>query len=295
MDVGICLPYSEAGITRKTIADWCRAIEHGPFASLSCGERISGPHALDMRITLGAAAALTSRVRIVPTLYVLPMHNAVWAAKEIATLDLMSDGRVDAVVVGTGGRPNDYRAVGAEWKGREDRLPGQVDKMRQIWRGQLPFEGTEPVGPKPVNSGGPKVLGGFAGPKAITRSAAWADGLYAFSITGEASEITSKFEVFERAWAENKRTGKPRRIGGFWYSLADDSERHLKSYVFDYLKIAGNEVAQAVSAQMTKFTPEIVLETMRGMKAAGIDELFMVPCSNSVAEVERLAPLLAKL
>jgi hypothetical protein len=43
MDVGICLPYSEPGITRKTLVDWCAAIEDSPLTALSCGERISGP------------------------------------------------------------------------------------------------------------------------------------------------------------------------------------------------------------------------------------------------------------
>ena len=40
MDVGICLPYSEPGITRQTLIDWCRALEDGPFSAVSCGERI---------------------------------------------------------------------------------------------------------------------------------------------------------------------------------------------------------------------------------------------------------------
>ena len=65
-----------------------------------------------MRVLLGAAAAVTSRVRVVPSLYVLPMHSAVWAAKEIATLDVISAGRV-TVTVGVGGREKDYRAVDA--------------------------------------------------------------------------------------------------------------------------------------------------------------------------------------
>jgi N-acetylglutamate synthase/N-acetylornithine aminotransferase len=66
---------------------------------LSCGERITG-YTLEMRNTLAFAAAVTERVRIVPSLYVLPMHSAVWAAKEIATLDLLSNGRVTVTVGG---------------------------------------------------------------------------------------------------------------------------------------------------------------------------------------------------
>lgn len=294
MEIGICLPYSEPGITRKTLVDWCRAIEDGPFASVSCGERISGADAMEMRAMLAGAAMITERIRIVPTLYVLPMHDAVWAAKEIATLDVLSGGRVD-VVVGTGGRPNDYRAVGADWSTRNQRLPDQVRQMRSIWVGEPPFEGSEPIGPKPVQTKGPRVIGGFAGPKAIAKSAAWADGLYGFSITGEAGEIKQKMDTMDSAWRGAGRAGKPWKIGGFWYSLAADAEAALKHYTYNYMIIAGHELATQVAGAMTQHDPGRILDTMRAMKATGIDELFMVPASAEVAEVTRLAELVGKI
>ena len=67
MDLGICLPYMEHehGYGRDEILAWCRAVDDGPWSSLSCGERITG-HSLEMRTLLSAAAAVTSRVRIMP-------------------------------------------------------------------------------------------------------------------------------------------------------------------------------------------------------------------------------------
>lgn len=294
MKVGVCLPYSEPGITRKTLIDWCRAIEDGPFHSLSCGERISGPDAMEMRAMLAGAAMLTERIRISATLYVLPMHDPVWAAKEIATMDILSEGRID-VVVGTGGRPNDYRAVGADFATRNKRLPAQVAAMRSIWQGVPPFEGSDMIGPAPVQKGGPKVLGGFAGPKAIAKSAGWADGLYAFSIPGQAPEIAEKLRWFDDAWQTAGRPGAPYRIGGFWYSLTDGAEQALKHYVFEYLKIAGPAFAQQIADTMTQYDPGLILDTMRAMKETGIDELFMVPASADVREVTRLGELVAKI
>ena len=136
MEIGVCLPYMERDFDRERLLAWCARIDSGPFSSLSCGERIIG-HTLEMRTTLAAAAVLTSRVRIVPSLYVLPMHSAVWAAKEIATLDLLSAGRV-TLTVGVGGREHDYRAVGASFARRHERMDEQVARMRQIWRGTPP-------------------------------------------------------------------------------------------------------------------------------------------------------------
>jgi alkanesulfonate monooxygenase SsuD/methylene tetrahydromethanopterin reductase-like flavin-dependent oxidoreductase (luciferase family) len=294
MEVGICLPYSEPGITRKTLVDWCRALEDGPFGAVSCGERISGPDAMEIRNMLAGAALLTERIRIIPTLYILPMHNAVWAAKEIATLDILSEGRVD-VVVGTGGRPNDYAAIGADFATRNARLPGQVATMRETWAGKPPFEGSEIIGPRPYQKGGPRVLGGFAGPKAIHKSAAWADGLYAFSIPGHASEIKEKMDWFDEGWAAAGRTGKPYKIGGFWYSLADGAKEGLHHYVYEYLRIAGHDFATSVADTMTQHDPGLILDTMRAMKETGIDLLFMVPASPDVTEVTRLGELVAKI
>jgi alkanesulfonate monooxygenase SsuD/methylene tetrahydromethanopterin reductase-like flavin-dependent oxidoreductase (luciferase family) len=222
------------------------------------------------------------------------MHSAVWAAKEIATLDVLSNGRVD-VVVGTGGRPQDYQAVGADWTTREKRMVDQVAMLRRIWSGEPAYDGGEPVGPKPVQAGGPRIIGGFSGPKAITRSAGWADGLYGFSITGEASEIQQKMDVAETAWKAAGRTTRPRKIGGFWYSLADDAAVQLRRYVFEYMRIAGDAVARQIAASMTRFSADTILDTMRAMKATGIDELYMVPASADVAEVDRLADLVARI
>src|SRR5690625_7748923 len=109
MKISLCLPYLGAELDRATMLHWMKVADQGPFHSLSCGERIVGP-TLEMRTVLGAAAAVTERVRIVPSLYVLPMHNAGWAAKEIATLDRLSGGRV-TVCVGVGGRGEAFQAV----------------------------------------------------------------------------------------------------------------------------------------------------------------------------------------
>ena len=178
MQIGMCMPYMERDYDRQTTLAWCRGIDAGPFASLSCGERITS-YTQDMRIVLAAAAALTQRVRIVPSLYVLPMHSAVWAAKEIATLDVLSAGRV-TVTVGIGGRENDYRAVNASFARRAQRLEQQVAEMRRIWSGEPPFEGADPVGPTPVQPGGPPIWAGAMMPKSIARAARWADGNYNF-------------------------------------------------------------------------------------------------------------------
>ncbi|WP_101759266.1 LLM class flavin-dependent oxidoreductase [Oceanicoccus sp. KOV_DT_Chl] len=292
MKIGICLPYMKPDINRKTILDWCRAIDQGPFHSLSCGERISG-YTYEMRVLLSAAAAVTERVRIVPSLYVLPMTDAVRAAKEIATLDVLSEGRV-TVCVGVGGREDDYKAVGANFNNRFKRMDDQIATMKKIWAGEPAFEGGDEIGPRPIQAGGPPILVGAMGPKSISRISHWADGIYGFAMNGEQSLSQYFFDAADAAWQQSNRSTSPYKMGGFWYSLADNAESQLKSYVFDYLKIMGEEAAQNTANSMTRFTPEAIIDALDATEAAGAEEVFLVPATADIAEVDKLATLIAR-
>lgn len=293
MDFGICLPYMEHDYGRNEILSWCKTIDEGPFASLSCGERITD-YTLEMRVMLSAAAALTERVTIMPSLYVLPMHSAVWAAKEIATLDVISNGRV-RVGVGVGGREVDYRAVDASFKHRHARMDQQVAEMRRIWSGEAAFEGGDEVGPRPIQPGGPPIIAGAMGPKAMRRAAEWADGVYVFSMSGQADELKRMLDMATAAWEEAGRDTPPLRIAGFWYSLADQGEQALRHYVHRYLSVFGESVGQAVAKTMTCFEPDAVKRAAESVQALECDELIFSPASAGLEEVERLADLLEGL
>ena len=290
MKIGVCLPYMKRGLSRQTFQDWCRIIDQGPFSSLSCGERVTG-YSMEMRNILAFAAASTERVRIVPSLYVLPMHSAVQAAKEIATLDILSNGRV-TVTVGVGGREKDYQALGAEMKGRFQRMDEQIALMKRIWRGEQ-IDDFDEIGPEPIQAGGPPILVGAMGPKSIQRVSKWADGLYGFAMDGDAGLINHFFTSADRAWSESGRTEKPYRMGGFWYSLADNSQQALRDYVFDYLKVFGDDEAEKVARTMRMDNPQAILDGIAAIEELGCDELQLVPASGELAEVDRLANLLA--
>ena len=292
MKIGLCIPYMKEGLTRQHFLDWFRRVDQGPFHALSCGERVTGP-TYDMRILLSAAAAVTERVQLNTTLYVLPMHNAVRVAKEIASLDVLCDGRL-TVTVGVGGREKDYQAVGASFARRFSRMDQQVAQMRSIWAGEPPFAGADPVGPRPVQTGGPPILAGVMGPKSMARVAHWADGVYAFSMNGEREEMARMLAMADGAWQAAGRTTEPYRLGGFWFSLAADAEQRLQQYVYDYLKISGHEIADLVAKSMTRHHPDAVREGLDNLEAAGCEEVFLVPATAELAEIDALEALLAR-
>jgi alkanesulfonate monooxygenase SsuD/methylene tetrahydromethanopterin reductase-like flavin-dependent oxidoreductase (luciferase family) len=292
MKIGICLPYMKAGLTREDFLAWFRAVDDGPFHSISCGERVHGP-TFDMRVLLSAAAMATTRVEIIPTLYVLPMHSATRVAKEVASLDVLSGGRVNKICVGYGGREKDYEAVGARFQGRYGRMDRQVAAMRQVWRGEEMVAGGGPIGPAPTRPGGPQILSGAMGPKSIARSAQWADGLYAWSGNGEREELTRSFAMAETAWEQAGREQKPYRLGGLWYTLADNGQHKLYDYVYEYLAIAGPEIATMMAESVHRSSADALRAGLDNAEAAGCEELFLVPATAELVEIERLCELLA--
>src|SRR5688572_17406859 len=120
MDVGISLPTMAAGYGPTTTVDWARAIDAGPYSSVSTGERISFDNP-DWVVALAAAAAVTERVRVIANVVVLPLHHPAMVAKQVATLDVTSNGRV-TLGVGVGGRGHDFRSVDAPYERRHARL-----------------------------------------------------------------------------------------------------------------------------------------------------------------------------
>ena len=144
--------------TRADVLAWCRGVDDGAWASLAVPERITYT-SHDITVQLAAAAALTERVRLWTTIVILPAHDAVAVAKQMASVDVLSDGRL-TMGVGIGGREHDYRAINASFARRFPRMDEQVATMRRIWNGEPPFDGADPVGPPPVQPGGPPLIAG---------------------------------------------------------------------------------------------------------------------------------------
>ena len=172
-------------------------------------------------------------------------------------------------------------------------MDDQIAEMKRIWSGEPPFEGADIVGPEPVQAGGPPILAGSMGPKSIKRVSKWADGLYGFAMDGNADLIKHFFDSATDAWAESGRSTKPYLMGGFWYSLADGADQALQNYVFDYLKIFGEDEARSVAKTMKMHTPEAIAEGIKAIEALGAEEIQLVPATADIKEVERLAKLLS--
>ena len=160
------MPVMEPNLDAATLKAWARAIDGGPFSSLCWGERIAfdNPEALTL---LGALSAWTDRVRLVTTVVVPQLHDPVMLAKQLSTGDMLSGGRL-TVGIGVGGRQEDYHAVGADPATQTIRgLADSVAVMKRVWAGEKVTESVVPVGPPPLQAGGPELLIGTMGPKTV--------------------------------------------------------------------------------------------------------------------------------
>ena len=277
MDIGVALPQMAVGLDRDKVLAWCRGIDEGPYSSVSAGERITF-HNLEGLALCSAAAVLTERVRVFLNVAVAPWHATAMLAKQLATIDVLSNGRVD-LAVGVGGRRQDYDALGAPFEKRHSRLDAAVGEMRRFWAGGAAADG-HPIGPQPVQHGGPPIMCSGMGPKSLSRAAQWACGVSGFSLSGDAVEAARVFRAAEQAWISAGRTERPRLTTGVFVALGDDAERTLKAFAMTYLDVFGTDIARMVADSLTVYSPERLRDTIDAIADAGCDELILVPADS---------------
>lgn len=287
MKIAMTLPGMDPGLDRTRLVEWTRRIEAGPFATLAFGERMAfyNPELIAL---FGACAVLTERVTLRSTVIVLPLHEPVMLAKQLATLDVLSDGRL-SVGLGIGGRDEDLRAVSADpARMRNARLAEEVATLRRVWQGEQVVPGLlEPVGPRPVQPGGPELLAGAMGPRAIRLAAPWADGLCGFTWVAAPEEVAPSFELAREAWSEAGR-GTPKLITGFWFALGDGARGQMSQHLGRYMNWLDPEERKAAQqgAGFTGTATEL-RELLRRIEDLGADEVHLVPTSGDPDEVNR--------
>jgi alkanesulfonate monooxygenase SsuD/methylene tetrahydromethanopterin reductase-like flavin-dependent oxidoreductase (luciferase family) len=283
MDIGVALPQMARGLTREAVTAWCRGIDEGPYSSVSAGERITF-HNLEGISLCTAAAMLTERVRIFLNVAVAPWHAPAMLAKQLATIDVLSNGRVD-VAVGVGGRQQDYDALGAMFDRRHSRLDKAVGELRRLWAGGNAADGCQ-IGPAPAQAGGPPILCSGMGQKSLQRAAQWADGVSGFALSGDADEAARTFRLAEQAWANAGRSERPRLVTGVFVALGANAEHTLKNFAMQYLDVFGTDIARMLADAMTLHSPERLRDTIDAMTHTGCDELILVPADTDPAMLD---------
>lgn len=141
---------------------------------------------MDPIAVLAYAAATTSRILLGTGIVILPLRNPLILAKELATIDVLSRGRL-VVGVGVGYVPGEYEAIGVPFGTRGRRADEWIDALRTVWRDDHPeirgdftsFRGVQSR-PRPHRPGGPPVIASGMSTAAHRRAVARCEGWYGF-------------------------------------------------------------------------------------------------------------------
>jgi probable F420-dependent oxidoreductase len=127
----------------------------------------------DPLVTLGWIAGWSERIRIGTSIVILPLHNPFHIAKQAATLQELSGGRV-MIGVGMGWYRTEYEFMGVEFGGRGRRGDEAIRLMRALWRGDRDFEGRNwsyrNATAEPLPSPAPEIWVGGSSDRAVRRA-----------------------------------------------------------------------------------------------------------------------------
>lgn len=236
MEIGVPIPHIGASATPELVREWCVVAEQAGFASIWGFDHIVLPQHTDSIYTVGRrpaavaddavsaqmspnfelmttmafAAAITERIKIGCAVAVLTIRNAVLNARQIATIDRYSAGRV-LYGVGVGWLQEEADAMNMPWDHRGARADEHIALLRKIWTAHdkhVEFHGEfwdlPPMDPepRPVQQPIPILIGGHSQP-ALERAACLGDGW----ITGPMSSdrLAELLPTFHTACARHDR------------------------------------------------------------------------------------------
>jgi probable F420-dependent oxidoreductase len=190
-------------------------------------------------------AGATERVALGTSVLVLPMREPLLTAKTLATLDVLSAGRL-TIAVGSGWWREEFEALGQQFQGRGARFDDQLDILRAAWttgtvtgRGSYDFAEVT-CRPRPVQPGGPKIWIGGLGPTALQRTV---------------------------------------RIGDGWHAVGSDidSLRTARARLDRQAAAAGRDPRTIEISTSTGFgrSPEQALDRLLRLRAAGVDQVVL--------------------
>ncbi|NJP87953.1 LLM class F420-dependent oxidoreductase [Nonomuraea sp. FMUSA5-5] len=170
---------------------------------------------LDPLVHLAHVAALSTTLELGTGIIILPQRNPLVLAKQAASLDVLSGGRLRLGVAGGYLEP-ELAALGVPMSERGSRTDDYLDAMRALWTAPAPvsyagrhvsFEGLD-AHPRPVQPGGPRVMVGGHSPAAFRRAVARGHGWIGNGRSPE--DLAAALAGLERAAAEVER---PARLG----------------------------------------------------------------------------------
>ncbi len=171
-------------------------------------------------------------------------------------------------------------------------LAERVAVMKCIWAGEKVTESVVPVGPSPVQAGGPELLIGTMGPKTVRRAAACSDGLAGTTLDLDVHKQNELFDVARQSWAQAGKR-KPHLATSFWFAI-DDNAQQARAQVHRHLLRYMHWIPAHVVDVMAPTTgwagnDDELLAVLHKFAAIGTDEIDLIPTSSNIDQLRRAA------
>jgi len=252
-------------------------VDRCDFDSLWVGDHISMPIPfLDPLQQIAQAAVISRRLTFGVGVYLLPLRNFAPVAKQVSTLDLMTEGRL-IFGVGVGGEfPKEYEASGIPHSERGARLSDGIRVLKKFWTGapvthESPFLKFENVAmrPTPWQKGGPPIWCGGRSKPALRRAARIGDGWHSYAITSDM--YRDGLALIKETAEEVGRSFSPFGTGHLLFARVSDDYESALDEAADHLSTRYNmNMRPAAKRYGAIGTPQDVAEAIRNFYEAGV-------------------------
>lgn len=273
----------------STVPERAAAFERQNFDVIAVGEHVSynmpGANAF---VSLAAAAAATSRVRLLTSITLLPLYPAALAAKMASALDNISDGRF-MLGIGAGGEsPKEFAACGVDVKARGRKTNEALRMMRRLWTEESVTEEGEfavlddvIIAPKPVQEGGVPLWVAGRKEAAMRRAAEYGDGWFPYLYSPE--QLARSIDTIASFRSATRHPVVP---GVFLWSCVHLNPDTAAEYAIEKL---GRAYRQDFQTMLDRYllvgTPEQCIRRLRDYLDAGAQMvIFSAACPESYAD-----------
>ena len=291
MKIGIGLPFKTSRDSWPAVAALARKADQGPYSSFAVIDRLAYDN-YEPLIMLAALASATRRIRLMTAVLVGPLRRAGVLAKQTATIDAISGGRL-SLGIAVGSREDDSMVAPSGFHDRGRRFNRQLELMRRIWRGEIVNDAQRPVGPEAAQAGGPELLIGGTAPRALDRVGKYADGYVMGGGALDPEWARGVLQQVNDSWQRHGRGGRPRIVASVLAALGPGAEEALRGAFGDYY---GGDPArlEARLARANLSTPEAIRNAIALHRELGTDELIFKPATLAPDQLDRLTEVVAK-
>ena len=206
MKIGVSLPIRELKDDIGALVAFAQAADELGYSHLRVPDQVLRPnsgHLHEPLIALAYIAAATNNIELCPSVIVAPARQTVLLAKQLATLDAMSGGRV-RLGIGVGGSAPEYEALGEDFHTRGRRSEEQIDLLRRLWTEEtVDFEGRwdtvhgAGLDPLPVQRPIPIWIGaaGVPVPRILRRMGRQADGWFVLCSPEQFDDVKASIDA----------------------------------------------------------------------------------------------------